>query len=161
MSLDLTIEALSRHPVFAVLDREALRILAFSADRLEVPPGSRLFTQGAAAESAYLILSGELEMETMTNGRAVGQGVVPEGSLVGELALLCPTQRSANATARGDVTVLKVSRTMFRRLLEEYPSGAAELRRRMADRLLVLTGALDGLRPQLLAGLPDADDAEA
>jgi CRP-like cAMP-binding protein len=155
MSLDATIEALARHPVFAILDREALRILAFSADKLEVPAGSRLFTQGAAAESAYLVLAGTLEMETSSGGRVMGHGPVPEGALVGELALFCPTVRSANAVARSDLTVLKVGRSMFRRLLEEYPAGAAELRRRMAERLTQLTSALDGLRPILLDGLPD------
>src|SRR5689334_18533301 len=142
MSLEQTIVALSEHPVFAALDRDALRILAFSSDRLELAPGTRLFQQGAPADSGFVLVRGTLELETTRDGVVESIGSVPEGALIGELALLCQTSRPASAVARSPIEVLKIPRSVFRRLLEEYPRGAEELRRRLSERLLGLTKSL-------------------
>lgn len=160
MSLERTIQALSEHPVFAALTPDALRILAFSSDRLELAPGTRLFAQGAPADSGFVLIRGTVELETTRDGVSESVGTVPEGSLMGELALLCQTTRPATAVARSPVEVLRVPRGVFRRLLEEYPRGAEELRRRLSERLLHLTQSLDGVRASLVAGLPP-DDADA
>lgn len=149
------ISLLAEHPVFAALDREALRLLAFASDRLDYPAGTRLFVQGAPADGGFLLVQGSLELEQTRNGRAVSAGTVPEGALLGELALLTPTQRPATAVARTPVEVVKIPRTAFRRTLEEYPRSAEALRQRLAARVTELTGSLADVRGRLLAGLPD------
>ena len=50
MSLDRDIALLSRVPLFAELTTEQLRLLAFSAVRLELSPGQVLFREGTLAQ---------------------------------------------------------------------------------------------------------------
>lgn len=146
--------------MFAALDRDALRILAFSSDRVELTPGARLFAQGAPADAGFVLVSGTLELESTRDGVTESIGEVPEGALLGELALLTQTSRPATAIARSQVEVLRIPRSVFRRLLEEYPRGAEELRRRLAERLLRLTGSLEQVRQNLAAGLPPIEGDE-
>jgi CRP-like cAMP-binding protein len=155
MSLDRTIAALAEHPMFAALEPEALRILAFSSDRLELPRGARLFAQGAAADSGYVVLAGQIGLEVARDGATESLGAVGPGTLIGELALLCATNRPATAVAYSAVEAVKIPRSVFKRLLEEYPAAANELRRRLAERLLALTGSLDEVRAHLENGAAD------
>lgn len=158
MSLEKTIAALAEHPVFAALDRDAIRILAFSSDRVELTAGARLFAQGAPADAGYVLVRGALELEATREGMSESLGMVPEGALIGELALLCQTTRPATAIARSPVEVLRIPRSVFRRLLEEYPRGAEELRKRLSERLLRLTSSLEKVREDLSRGLPDEEE---
>lgn len=159
MALDDTIAILSSHPMFDALPEEAVRVLAFSSDYLELPQGARLYAQGAPADAGFILVSGQLELETVNNGVATSAGMVPEGALLGELALLCQTSRSTNAVARSHISLLKIPRTSFRRVLEGYPQGAAELLRRVRARLQLFTNELDGVREAYLAPHISAGDA--
>ena len=58
MSLDRDIALLTRIPLFSELPTEQLRLLAFSAVRLELPPDQVLFREGAKATSGYVVSSG-------------------------------------------------------------------------------------------------------
>jgi len=62
MSLDRDISLLSRIPLFSELTTEQLRLLAFSAVRLELSPGQILFRENAAALSGYIIAYGGIEL---------------------------------------------------------------------------------------------------
>ena len=44
--------------------------------------------------------------------------------MLGELALIADTKRLTSAEAATDAEVLRINRTMFRRILEEYPETA-------------------------------------
>ena len=52
---------------------------------------------------------------------AGAETLVRPPALLGELALVAETRRPATATAREPTSVLKVSRTLYRRILAEYP----------------------------------------
>jgi CRP-like cAMP-binding protein len=56
------------------------------------------------------------------------------GILLGESALLAETTRPTTATAREPAAVLRISRTMFRKMLEGYPEAAHRLRDVIAAR---------------------------
>ena len=60
------------------------------------------------------------------------------GALIGELALIVETRRPATALAVGRARVLVVRRSLFRRMLDEYPEIAVTLRDRIAERLAAL-----------------------
>lgn len=156
MSLDRTIAALAAHDLFANLPAEAQRLIAFTADRVELAPGARLFTQGTPADGAFVLMSGELDLEVTRDGGTASLGRVPAGALLGEMALLCQTVRPATAIAAGPVEAVRIARATFRRLLEEYPAGAAQMRSHLAKRLLTVTGALARVGERLAEGLPQA-----
>jgi hypothetical protein len=66
--------------------------------------------------------------------RGEGEIVAGPGTLLGESALLAETTRPATATAREPSAVLRISRTMFRKMLEGYPEAAHRLREVIAAR---------------------------
>jgi CRP-like cAMP-binding protein len=149
-TLDRIIAVLSAHPYFSALERDELRILAFSSDRSTLKPGARLYNEGAPADSAFVVLSGELKLEVGRAKMTTVIGSAPVGTLLGETALILQTSRQTSAIAAGEVEVLRIQRAVFRRLLEEYPAAAAEIHHRLSERLLDLTGSLEGVRRRLI-----------
>ncbi len=71
--------------------------------------GELLFSQGDAAEDAFVVRSGRLEVVVAGEPvRSLGAGAV-----VGELALITGSVRSATVRARRDTSLLQVSRRLF------------------------------------------------
>jgi len=149
MSLDRDIALLSRVPLFSELSTEQLRLLAFSAVRLELSPGQILFREGAAALSGYVIAYGGIEL---TIGEGAGKRIVTTcetGSLVGELALFIETRRPATGTAIVSSEVLEIDRKLVTRMLNEYPHVAIRLRATLAERLAATVSELTRVRQAL------------
>jgi CRP-like cAMP-binding protein len=149
MSLDRDIAMLSRIPLFTELTTEQLRLLAFSAVRLELSPGQVLFRENAVAQSGYVVAFGGIEL-------SVGDGTdkrilttCEAGSLIGEMALFIETVRPATATAIVSSEVLEVDRKLVKRMLNEYPHVALRLRATLADRLQATVAELTKIRDQL------------
>lgn len=155
-TLDSTIAVLSAHPFFGALETDALRILAFSSDRATLKAGQRLYAEGAPADSGFVVLSGEIALEVTRAEGTRSLGAVRAGALLGDTALVSQTTRSTGAVATGDAEVLRIQRAVFRRLLEEYPAAAAEIHRRLSDRLLGLTGSLERVRRSMTRPGDDA-----
>ncbi|MBN8964924.1 MAG: cyclic nucleotide-binding domain-containing protein, partial [Rhizobiales bacterium] len=55
-------------------------------------------------------------------------------TLLGELALIAETKRPATATAREPSTVIRISRSLFLKMLEGYPEAAYILRDQIVAR---------------------------
>jgi CRP-like cAMP-binding protein len=149
MSLDRDIAMLSRVPLFSELTTEQLRLLAFSAVRLELTPGQVLFRENAVAQSGYIVAFGGIELSV---GDGTGKRVLTTceaGSLIGEMALFIETVRPATATAIVSSEVLEVDRKLVKRMLNEYPHVALRLRATLADRLQATVAELTKVRDQL------------
>ena len=134
MGLDDDIAFFSQVPIFAALDREALRILAIGAETRQLQSGAVLFYAGELADGGYLIQDGLLRLEPGSFGETK-EIIVGPGTLVGELALLTDMVCQATAIAKEPVTVIRISRSLFRKMLEGYPAAALTLRDIMAKRL--------------------------
>ena len=149
MSLDRDIAMLSRIPLFTELTTEQLRLLAFSAVRLELQPGQVLFRENAVAQSGYIVVFGGIELSV---GDGTGKRVITTceaGSLIGEIALFVETTRPATATAIVSSEVLEIDRKLVRRMLNEYPHVALRLRATLAERLQATVAELTKVRDQL------------
>jgi CRP-like cAMP-binding protein len=147
MSLETTMRVLERAPIFGEIGRDPTRLLAFSAEEMRLKAGSRLFERGTPAEGAFVLLEGRLRL-VAGSSEPVEREVGP-GTLIGEMALLVPTERPCDAFAVGDVHLLSVSRPLFRRMLEEFPELALVLRQRIAERAQAEQPVLDRLRATL------------
>jgi CRP-like cAMP-binding protein len=134
MGLDDDIAFFEQVPLFAALDRQALRILAIGAETKQLQSGAVLFYAGELADGGYLVQEGSLLLEPGTFAEG-GDIVVGPGTLVGELALLTDMVCHATAIAKEPVTVIRISRSLFRKMLEGYPDAAVSLRDIMAKRL--------------------------
>lgn len=134
MALEDDIRTLARTPLLDELGRDALRLIAFSADRLRLQDGEVLFREGDEADGAFVVTAGSVKL-TRGDGDAAAERMVHAGSLIGEIALLCPTTRPATAVADGPAEVYRIARGLFARLFDEYPELARKLHGRLAERI--------------------------
>src|SRR5262249_2141935 len=141
------IALLSRVPVLASMGREALRLLAFAAETRQLRAGDILFRKGDTSDSGYVVAMGAVAM--MDDEAESAEAIVGPGSLIGEMALISQTNRPATAMAREPTTVLRISRPMFRRTLEEYPQVAQRLAINLRDRVQGLSKDIAGIKDTL------------
>jgi CRP-like cAMP-binding protein len=147
MTIENDIAYLERVPLFRRLGAGALRILAIGVESYDVQAGQVLFTAGEAADGAYIIKYGSFSLKTDNIDDAeVSAG---PGTLLGESALFAENKRPATATAREGSTVMRISRTMFLRMLEGYPEAAARLREMIASRSNQWTREMQNVRAML------------
>jgi CRP-like cAMP-binding protein len=152
MALEEDIAFLGKIPTFRVLGREALRILAISADQRHVRSGEILFEEGEPADGAFVVVYGAVELKG-TRDHITGGGVVARaGSLIGETALIVDTLRPASATALEPTGLMRIPRSVFLRMLEGEPSAAAALRKMMSGRLEATLNDLDTVAPLFETG---------
>jgi CRP-like cAMP-binding protein len=134
MSLEDDIAFFEQVPTFAVLGKQALRVLAIGAETRHLPSGTVLFYAGELADGGYVVQEGSLLLEPGTMSE-VKELIAGPGTLVGELALLTEMVRPATAIAKEPTVVVRISRSLFKKMLEGYPAAAAKLRDIMAERL--------------------------
>jgi len=134
MTIEDDIAFLERVPSFAILGRDALRILAIGAESRYVHGGEVLFTVGDPADAGYVIQDGTFTLRTDNAEAASAEMTVTAGALLGELALLTETTRPVTATAAEPSTVIRVTRSLFLKMLEGFPDAAQRLRDYIAAR---------------------------
>jgi CRP-like cAMP-binding protein len=117
-----TIAALRRTPVVGLLEDDALRVIANVADARRLRPGEVLFRQGDRSDGGYVVTSGAISVAR--EGAEEEAALLGPGSLIGEVALFLRMQRPATAIAREPSSVLRISPTLMKRVLQEYPSAA-------------------------------------
>lgn len=147
MALDDTIATLARAPLIGLLERDALRLLAFSAETRRLRTNEVLFKEGERSDGGYVVLEGELGVVRKDSETVALAG---PGSVVGQIALFVRLHRPSSAVARRETAVLRVSPTLMRRVLEEFPAAAESVRDAVADDLDDLTGQLETVRKMLL-----------
>ena len=151
MTLEDDIAFFERIPTFAVLGKQALTILAIGAETRHLQSGAVLFYAGELADSGYVVQQGSLLLEPSSplEGEPFTAG---PGTLVGELALLTDTVCASTAIAKGPTVVVRISRSLFRKMLEGYPEAAVKLREIMAARLDVWTRELGAVKTTMKKG---------
>ncbi|SIR52175.1 MULTISPECIES: cyclic nucleotide-binding domain-containing protein [unclassified Bosea (in: a-proteobacteria)] len=150
MSLDDDMALLARQPLLSLMERDALRLLAFAAESRTLRAGDVLFRAGEASDGAVLVVSGALALATADDGRPANEIVGP-GALVGELALFTSVPRQATAIAREPTQVMRLPRSVMRRVLGESPASAEAIAAAIGDRLRGFVGELSTVQKALSA----------
>jgi CRP-like cAMP-binding protein len=148
MTIEDDIAYLERIPLLRRLGSGALRIVAIGVESYDLQPGQILFAAGDSADGAYIIQHGSVSLKPERSGEP--EVVAGPGTLLGESALLAETRRPATATARESATVMRISRSMFLRMLEGYPDAARRLREMMASRADQWAREMENVRATLL-----------
>ena len=147
MALSDNLVVLQRTPLFAELQQEALRLLAFGAEQRKILKGDTLYRQGDSADCAYVVLSGVMEIWLQTpHKEQVRIRTLEKGSLMGEIALIMPTKRHFTAKAAENTDLLRINRDIFQRLMDEYPFIATLLQDRIQQSLRKLMAELHHLQ---------------
>lgn len=134
--------------MFTEIGGEALRLLAFSVETVSVRPGELLFEKGAPAEGAYVIVNGNIALKAGDGDRERSVG---PGTLIGEMALIVPTERPCDAVALEPTRLIAIPRPLFRRVLTEFPEIAETIRQKLVTRVRGEQAALDRVRATLNA----------
>lgn len=142
MALDDDIRVLSAVKLFRGFTREQLRLMAFGAESITLAAGRKLYAEGAFADCAFVIASGTVALYRQDGDKRTTLSTHGAGTILGELALIAESERSTSATAQTEVTVIRLSRSMFHRILQEFPETAVELRRRIAADLEAMLARL-------------------
>ena len=146
MAVDNTIAVLRRVPVIGLFEDEALRVIANVADPRRLRPGEVLFRQGDRSDGGYVVTAGAVAVGR--EGDDEEAALLGPGSLIGQVALFLRMQRPATAVAREPTSVLRVSPTLMKRVLQEYPSaadGMAEVLSRDLEALAAGLGRVERL----------------
>ena len=139
MALTDDIKLLSQLPLFRGMSEDQLRLIAFGADRRSIANGQMLFRAGSPAESAYVVVSGAIELSNVgKSGEAEVRAVATAGMLLSELALVTLVERKFTAVAREDSSIIRITRALFHRLIEEYPDAAKLIENRIRDNIAEL-----------------------
>ncbi|MDR3407270.1 MAG: cyclic nucleotide-binding domain-containing protein [Methylovirgula sp.] len=142
MARDDDLYDLTRHPILAALEPEALRFIAREASQRILRSGEVLFRRDEPSDGSYLLRSGSVVLE----GPDGDEKVVHPPTLIGEMALIAPTRRPVTAVAREPSGVLQIPRSLFQRALAESPRSAERLRRLLEKRLHGFAQELNALR---------------
>jgi CRP-like cAMP-binding protein len=148
VALEDDIAFLAEVPTFALLGRQALRILAIGAESRKILSGAVLFYAGDLADCGYVLQEGSFLLEGDRSGKN-DESVVGAGALLGELALITDTVRTETATAQEESVVIRIPRSLFLKMLEGYPEAARTLRDAMSARLSESIEDLSGVKGKL------------
>jgi len=148
MALEDDMALLGGVPLFRLLDRDGLRLIAFSAKRRGLKAGDLLFRRGAPTTGGAIVAKGVIALSPASDGSTYLAG---PGTLIGELALVIETKHPANAHAVEASEALLVPRSLFRRVITEYPGSAVGIRGALAARMKAHVSELQRARALLLS----------
>jgi sulfate permease, SulP family len=105
-------------------------------EHLELPDGTVLIHQGESPDDVYVLASGRLRVETLTErGTRMRLRTLRPGVVVGEVAMYSGVPRTADVVAETPSVVLKLSKDSIERMEAEDPELAAALHRWLATTL--------------------------
>ncbi|MEM7177966.1 MAG: cyclic nucleotide-binding domain-containing protein [Pseudomonadota bacterium] len=142
MNLRQAVDVMQETPLFRKLDPKRLRVVAMMGETLSYRDGERLFEAGEEGDSAYVILSGDVDVIVNANDREITVAVLHQGEIFGEIAALTDQPRTSAIQARGPLSVLRLDRQTILNLIGEFPDIALQLITVMADRLRVTSRQL-------------------
>jgi CRP-like cAMP-binding protein len=123
-------------PLFAGLSPEQLTKIAALAQVRKFAAREVVVTQGEPARALFAIVRGRLKVVSCgPDGRDTVLGIMAEGEVFGEVALLDGGVRSATCTAIEPCELLAIERDQFMELLEASPTIAVKLSDVLAQRL--------------------------
>jgi CRP-like cAMP-binding protein len=149
MALDDHIRILSGVRLFESFTPEQLRLLAFGVEAVRLPAGKKLYREDDAADSAYVVTRGEIGLYRDHDRQYVRIGTAEPGSVLGEMALIAATSRLTSAEATKDSEVLRISKSMFWRILDEYPEMAETLHAQIIEDLQALVSRIEKVGERL------------
>ena len=129
-----TVELLSRVPLFEGLAKSHLTRVAALAEESDYNAGRVIVKKDDPGRAFYVIVEGTAKVVKGKIVTARGEATLGAGDFFGELSLLDGEARAATVVAASPITVIRIERTGFRRLLREEPDLALKVLEGMARR---------------------------
>ena len=106
-------------------------LLVHQTDLLVLATGETLFKEGEAGDTMYVLMSGTADISV--NGHVVE--LANAGAILGELALIDNSPRSANVVATSECNLIAIDAKRFAELVRDVPGFAMYVMQSMAARL--------------------------
>jgi len=148
MSLEQEVELIRQFPIFSKIQPAMQKLLCFSSERLTYEAGQVMFRAGDAADAAYIVIEGKVDITVPTSTGAILVNSLQRNDIIGEIAIFGDVPRTATATAVTRMEALRISKDMFINVIRENPDAAIELIKILAGRLANTTAQLSRRAPQ-------------
>ena len=112
----MNLNDLRKSPLFQGLSDDELQQLVDNAEPVSLRAGETLIKQGEPGDSAYVVLSGEFEIQKQTGQSVIKIDMRKPGDVVGEMALLSHAPRNATLIAKSDSETLRIPQEAFEKL---------------------------------------------
>jgi CRP/FNR family cyclic AMP-dependent transcriptional regulator len=133
-------------PFFAEISDATLEELAATATTRAYRKNVVIINEGDDAGPLFIVLSGKVQVYlTSDSGRIFTLSIQDAGSFFGELSLLDDAVRSASVMTLEPTICCMISRTAFRRWLENHPDAVLSIIRSLSQRIRILTDSVRGL----------------
>ncbi len=149
MNLTEETDLLRNIPMFSSLEPSKLKLLAFTSEMLKYDDKEILFTIGDSADSAYVIMDGEVDILIDIENGTMDTLTLHKNQLIGEMALLNNVPRLATLVANGPLTLLKITDKVFHTLLLENPGFAMDVMRQLTHKLAIAHEKIKSLESEL------------
>lgn len=129
-------ESLSDSLAAMIGDAKAAQQMMAVLERIQVPDGHRIVTQGEVSRDVYLLEEGRLSVYLNTEGGARIRVLKQRpGSIVGEIAAYTDAPRTADVIADGSAVVYRLSHAGLERLQDRDPALVGRWHQAMATTL--------------------------
>ncbi|HUP24285.1 MAG TPA: Crp/Fnr family transcriptional regulator [Thermoanaerobaculia bacterium] len=136
MSATVSIDVLSKLPLFEGLSAESLDRLAELLHHRTVPAGTQLASAHQRGDKVFVILEGSVKVQHYTSeGAEVTLALLGPGNTLGEMGLVGPTGHSADVVTRETTTLVWMERKTFKECLESIPGLSQNLITQLIVRL--------------------------
>lgn len=120
----MNLNDLRKSPLFEGLSDEELQQLMDMAEPLSLRAGEILIKQGEMGDSAYVVITGEFEIQKQAGQSLIKIDVRNPGDVVGEMALLSQAPRNATVIAKTDGETLCIPKEAFEKLLSSSTTAS-------------------------------------
>ena len=122
--------------IFGDFDTKMLEIIEPQMEWIEILSGQTLFKQHDEGDCLYFVISGRLRAYIETHeGHQKTIGEIMRGETVGEMAIFTDEKRSASIVAIRDSTLAKLSKEVFKQIIEAYPLVSLNVTKIIINRL--------------------------
>lgn len=115
---------------------------------LNFKAGNTVLAEGEDGDTAFLIVSGSVEVIVGEGDNAKAVGTLGAGEVFGEMSLIEPGPRSATVKAVTDTECIATTYDEFVTALHEHPERAAEFMKTLVRRLRQMNERLASLTPE-------------
>lgn len=151
MAVDALVKPLLPLPLFRGLTAAQLHEISRRTERIVYRPGDMIAAENTESSGAIIIVSGHCIRLEGKSKDARGE-LLPEGSMIAELAMLVEVVHSATIVAQTVVKALSLPRERMHELMQQNPALAAHFSsvmikrlREIADELSAIDLRLEGL----------------
>jgi CRP-like cAMP-binding protein len=126
---------LKRVPLFQALSPADLKQVAAIAQEESFSDGVPIAREGEVGDVMFLIISGEVRVTSVRDGREGELARRKAGEYVGEMALISKEPRMATLTTVGNVRTLSIDQKSFESLLRDRPDVSLAVIQILCERL--------------------------